>query len=205
MIYKGEKYIYIGFIKKAHGEKGKVIFHPKRKIDLNQISEIFIKNENGEIEGFRIKLAKKFKNLFILKLSKIKSKDDALSFVAKDVYLKEIYIPRKLRIDIGIAPSFIQQVQEIPQGFEKIGFITKPRGLHGQVSALVESDKFCKLKNGADIYIQTEDGKIYRTQIKSFKKLKELGESQKFYISLKLLHIDDVESAERLRKAVISM
>lgn len=202
MIYKGEKYIYIGFVKKAHGEKGKIILSPKRRFDPEVISRVFIKNEKGELEEFRLKLAKRYKNLFILKLSKIKSKDVALSFVSKDVYIKETDIPRKLKINIGIVPQFIEQVQSLPSDSEAIGFITKPRGLHGQVAALVERDKLHKLQQGANLYLQTEDGKLYKTQLKSFKKLKE---GQRLYISLKLLHIDDVESAERLRKATIFM
>lgn len=201
MLYEKEKYIYIGFIKKTHGEKGKVIFVPRRYINFEHISRVFIKNDSGALEEYRVKLAKKYKEGFILKLSKIKGKETAFSLVAKDVYIKENDLPRKVKIDFGILPPFPAEVDKIPENAEEIGFITKPRGLQGQVAALVEADKFEKLKEGYELYLVTPDEKIYKTEIRAVKKIRELKESGKIYASLRLLYINDVESAERLRKA----
>lgn len=200
MIYAGEKYIYIGFIKKTHGEKGKLILVPKRRIDLDSVPRIFIKNDEGKIEELRIKRAKKYKEFFILSLSKIRNLNDAMKFISQDVYVKESDLSRKIKIQIGITPEFIQEVQKLPSGLDQIGFITKPRGLQGQVASLIDPDKFHKLKEGSEIYLMTQDGKYYKTQIRSFKKLKN---GTKLYVSLKLMNINDVDSAERLRKALL--
>lgn len=200
MIYKGEKYIYIGFIKKPHGKKGKVILVPKRRFDPKSILRVFVKKDSDNLEEFRLKLAKEYKGSYILKLSKLKSFSDATELISKDVYIKEEDLPRKVKIDMEILPKFIEEVQSIPEDVVQVGFITRPRGLQGQVGALIEPDKFTRLKKNSDVYLMTPDGRFYKSKIRSLKKIKE---GNGIYASIKLLYINDVESAERLRKAVI--
>lgn len=200
MMYGGERYVYLGFIKKTHGDKGKVILVPRRSFNPQHVSRIFIKDEQGMLEEYRLRLAKKYKNFYILRLSKIRSKEDAEHLISRDVYLKEMDLPRKIRVEFGLSPSFVEEITEIPEGVENIGFVTKPRGLHGQLAAIIDGEKFGKLEEGKEIYIMTADGKYYRTKIRTFKKIR--GE-EKVYVSLKLMNVDDVDSAERLRKALL--
>ena len=200
MFLKGKRYIYLGFISGVHGKKGKVIFRMRRRIPHEKLPpRIFIK-KNGELEEFRIKLIKPYKRGFILKLNKVKGEEEAKVMVTSDVYILEDDLPRRSRVELGVIPEFIPEVRlkdEEIEELEEVGFITKPRGLQGAVAMVIPKEKEKFIKKGQKIYI--ENGKkFFETEIRSAKKLKEKEDNS--YFSVKLLHVNDVNSAERLRK-----
>ncbi len=205
MFLKGKRYIYIGFIASTHGKKGKVIFRMRRYISPERIPpRIFIKKKDRELEEFRVKLIKPYKkSSFILKLNKIRGETEAKGIVSSDVYIAEEDLPRKSRIELGIIPEFIPEVKpEDEDSLDEVGVITKPRGLQGAVAVVVPKEKAELLlkAEGREIIIKSGD-RFFKTSVRSAKKVREMQDN--VYLSLKLLHINDVNSAERLRKSKI--
>ncbi len=208
MIYNGEKYLYIGYIVKLHGDKGKVIALIRRYIPAEKFpSRLFIrmageKEGREELREFKIRKIKIYKrNTAILSLDKIRRREEAESLVACDIYIRERELPRMVKMELGILPNFLQEVSEIePSQLEYIGMITKPRGLKGAVAAVVPKEKIQKFTKYQEILIELE-GKLYRTGIRKLKKIKEMADN--IYVSLELSGIYDVNSAERLRKGKI--
>lgn len=203
MIHNGKKYIYIGYISDVHGNKGKVKLRLKRLISPQSIPpRIFIKKNYGVLEEFRIKSLKRFrKNELILKLNKVKDKNSALEFISSDVYIFEGDLPRKVRIEIGVIPPFIPEAKDIPENLEEIGFITKPRGLQGAVAVISPRDKEKIWVPGLKVYIEGDKGNFYSTEVRAVKKLRQMQDN--IYLSVKFMFINDLDSAEKLRKRKI--
>jgi ribosomal 30S subunit maturation factor RimM len=203
MILSGKKYIYIGYISDAHGNKGKVVLCLRRYISPQSIpTRIFIKKNYGDLEEFRIKALKRFrKNELILKLNKVKDKNSALELVSSDVYIFEGDLPRKVRVEIGVIPPFIPEAKDVPEKLEEIGFITKPRGLQGAVAVVSPKDKEKIWTPGLKVYIEGDKGNFYSTEVRAVKKLRQMQDD--IYLSVKFMFINDLDSAEKLRKRKI--
>lgn len=203
MILNGKKYIYIGYISDAHGNKGKVVLHLRRHISPQRIPpRIFIKKNYGYLGEFRIKFLKRFrKNELILKLNKVKDKNSALELVSSDVYIFEGDLPRNVRVEIGVIPPFIPEAKDVPEKLEEIGFITKPRGLQGAVAVVSPKDKEKIWSPGLKVYIEGEKGNFYSTEVRAVKKLRQMQDN--IYLSVKFMFINDLDSAEKLRKRKI--
>lgn len=199
MFYKGRKYIYIGYVAKTHGTKGKIAVRIRKRIPKEKMPpRIFIK-ENEELKEYRLKLLKEYKNgLAIMKLN-IKP-EDAGKLIAQDVYICQDDMPRKVKVELGLIPSFIPEVEKDESELEVIGVITKPRGLQGAVAVVSpkENEKIWR-KEKLKIFIEgDEKGKFFETELRSAKKTREMKDN--IYLSVKILHINDIDSAERLRK-----
>jgi ribosomal 30S subunit maturation factor RimM len=200
VLYKGKKYIYIGYVAKKHGKKGKIAVRIRKRIPKEKMPlRIFIKEDREELKEYRLKLLKEYKNgLAIMKLN-IKP-EESEKLVSQDVYICEDDLPRKVRVELGVIPSFIPEVGKDESELEAIGFITKPRGLQGAVAVVSPKEKeSIWRKEKFKIFIEgDEKGKFFETQIRSVKKIKEMLDN--VYLSVKVLYINDIDAAERLRK-----
>lgn len=203
MFFKGQKYIYIGYISDVHGNKGKVILRLKRYISPQSFpTRVFIKKNKNGLEEFRIKALKQLKkNIFILKINKVKDRDSAFELVSSDVYISEGDLPRKVRVEIGVIPPFIPEAKSVPEKLREIGFITKPRGLQGAVAVVSLKENEKVWKRGLKVYIEEGEGKFLESEVRSVKKLREMQDN--IYLSVKLTFVNDLETAERLRKRKI--
>ncbi len=199
MIYKGEKYLYIGYVVRPHGDKGKILARIRRRIAGTKIPHrVFIK-VGDKIEEYRVKLVKEFKNNFILRLSKLRGKEDAMNLVSSDVYIKEDDLPRKTKIEIGLLPQTeLPEANISARDLEEVGMITRPRGLQGAVALITDKDKMQKIRKGVEVFLG-DGGKFFRSEVRAVKRIAEL-EGGKVYLSIKLLYVNDINSAERLRK-----
>ncbi len=199
MFYKGRKYIYIGYVAKTHGSKGKIAVRIRKRIPKEKMpTRIFIK-ENEELKEYRLKLLKEYKNgLAIMKLN-IKP-EDAEKLITRDVYICQDDMPRKVKVELGLIPSFIPQVEKDESELEVIGVITKPRGLHGAIAVVSPKEKEnIWQKEKLKIFIEgDEKSKFFETELRSAKKIREMTDN--IYLSIKVLHVNDIDSAERLRK-----
>jgi ribosomal 30S subunit maturation factor RimM len=197
---KGKKYIYIGYVAKTHGKKGKIAVRIRKRIPKEKMPpRIFIKENGEELKEYRLKLLKEYKNgLAIMKLN-IKP-EESEKLVSQDVYICEDDLPRKVRVELGVIPSFIPEVEKDESELEEIGFITKPRGLQGAVAVVSPKEKESIWKKGKlKIFIEgDEKGKFFETQISSVKKIREMLDN--VYLSVKVLYVNDIEATERLRK-----
>jgi ribosomal 30S subunit maturation factor RimM len=200
VFYKGKKYIYIGYVARTHGKKGKIAVRIRKRIPKEKMPpRIFIKENEEELKEYRLKLLKEYKNgLAIMKLN-IKP-EESEKLVSQDVYICEDDLPRKVRVELGVIPSFIPEVEKDESELEVIGFITKPRGLQGALAVVSPKEKESIWKKGKlKIFIEgDEKGKFFETQIRSVKKIREMLDN--VYLSVKVLYVNDIEAAERLRK-----
>jgi ribosomal 30S subunit maturation factor RimM len=200
VFYKGKKYIYIGYVARTHGKKGKIAVRIRKRIPKEKMPpRIFIKEDGEELKEYRLKLLKEYKNgLAIMKLN-IKP-EESEKLVSQDVYICEDDLPRKVRVELGVIPSFIPEVEKDESELEEIGFITKPRGLQGALAVVSPQEKESIWKKGKlKIFIEgDEKGKFFETQIRSVKKIREMSDN--VYLSVKVLYINDIDAAERLRK-----
>jgi ribosomal 30S subunit maturation factor RimM len=203
VFYKGKRYIYIGYVARTHGKKGKIAVRIRKRIPKEKMPpRIFIKEikEDGEeLKEYRLKLLKEYKNgLAIMKLN-IKP-EESEKLVSQDVYICEDDLPRKVRVELGVIPSFIPEVEKDESELEDIGFITKPRGLQGALAVVSPKEKeSIWKKEKLKIFIEgDEKGKFFETQIRSVKKLREMLDN--VYLSVKVLYVNDIDAAERLRK-----
>jgi ribosomal 30S subunit maturation factor RimM len=200
VFYKGKKYIYIGYVARTHGKKGKIAVRIRKRIPKEKMPpRIFIKEDGEELKEYRLKLLKEYKNgLTIMKLN-IKP-EESEKLVSQDVYICEDDLPRKVRVELGVIPSFIPEVEKDESELEEIGFITKPRGLQGAVAVVSPKEKeSIWRKEKFKIFIEgDEKGKFFETQIRSVKKIREMLDN--VYLSVRVLYINDIDAAERLRK-----
>lgn len=194
-----ENCIWIGHLTKPYGQKGKLVLSLKRSIKIPD--RIFVRFDN-ECKAFRIKKLKPYKNKektaqstkIIISLKEVKTREEAEKIRGASVYLKLEDLPKQTKYELTSEVKPKKEIRE--EDIEKIGFITKPHGVHGKLAAIVRKNSDATGK----IFIKEENFFQEYTVVKE-RIIREVEDNK--YSILKINSIYNRKLAEKLRKKEI--